>query len=680
MANPFFNYDGAFIPGTLARAESVANEFLAVQAGFSLLSYAGTDSGTAGAYIITTLGAPTGAYSNAQIVQFQALNGNAGASTIAVNGLTTVPLTRFDGTPLQAGDVIAGVFYTAQYDAAGMKFRITSPAAYTTSTSTVSGSAPTHKVGLVASGGVSTAVVPIDATYAIDQAISPTWTSPHTFSPASGNPITINSTVGNAGVRINGASNDPGSLALVDGNTGNRIWRLRSGGASTGTFDIFDATGGASRLQVSTTGNVVVNAPSSGVALSVTAVSAALALSLVGASGDASRIGLTDGNAGNRVWQVRVGGAATGTFDLFDATAVASRVQINSTGNVVVNAPTSGTTIAATSVAAGEGFKSIGAASNPGRISVVDGNTGNRIWQLRSGGVATGTFDIFDNTGSASRVQINTSGNVVVNAPASGTALAVTAVSTALAMSAVGATNDAARIGLTDGNTGNRVYQLRSGGAATGTFDLFDSTSSASRIQVNSSGAVAINAPSAGFALTVNGKANANSMFVQGSATASQSFGLVVAAGTNSSDLGFEVFDTTAGTQYFLVRGDGLVKAVDQGGTLQDVGWRGTPANFQNGTTYTLQLSDRGKTVVLGSASGGTVTVPANVFASGDVVTLLAFNGTNTWTVARGVGLSAMYWAGAGVTNADRTIASVSYATILFEDAVNAVISGPGLS
>src|ERR1700690_1709147 len=45
----------------------------------------------------------------------------------------------------------------------------------------ISLSAPVNLVGLTAAGGTSAFGVPIDATYALDQTISPTWTGVHTF-------------------------------------------------------------------------------------------------------------------------------------------------------------------------------------------------------------------------------------------------------------------------------------------------------------------------------------------------------------------------------------------------------------------------------------------------------------------------------------------------------------------
>jgi hypothetical protein len=53
MANPFYTYSGAFIPGTLARAEQVGVEYSSVQAGFALLAIQGIDSGSANTYVVT---------------------------------------------------------------------------------------------------------------------------------------------------------------------------------------------------------------------------------------------------------------------------------------------------------------------------------------------------------------------------------------------------------------------------------------------------------------------------------------------------------------------------------------------------------------------------------------------------------------------------------------------------
>lgn len=122
---------------------------------------------------------------------------------------------------------------------------------------------------------------------------------------------------------------------------------------------------------------------------------------------------------------------------------------------------------------------------------------------------------------------------------------------------------------------------------------------------------VTVNSPLTGIALTVNGINGQNTVAMQGGATAGQSFGLAIAAGTNSSDRPLQIKDTTNTTNYFLIRGDGLAQAVDQGGTLQDVGWRDAPQNLAN-ANYGLVLSDRGKSITHSSGAPHTWTIPAN--------------------------------------------------------------------
>ena len=182
MSNHFYNYSGAFIPGILARAEAEATEFNAVQAGFALLDYQGVDSGAANAYVITTQGAPNGgAYQDGQNVQFKAANSNTGASTINVNSIGVVNLLQPGGGALTSGYIAAGTWYNAIYDSSTGGFELVSPITITGFTGTISPSPPTHKVGLTASGGTATAAAPIDATYAIDLTISPTWQGAHNF-------------------------------------------------------------------------------------------------------------------------------------------------------------------------------------------------------------------------------------------------------------------------------------------------------------------------------------------------------------------------------------------------------------------------------------------------------------------------------------------------------------------
>lgn len=184
MSNSFYNYSGNFIPGQLARAEAVAAEFNSVAQGFSRLSTQGVDTGIVNAYVVATTGYPVAAYQDGNNIQFEATHSNTGPSTISVNSIPAVPLLRFNGTPLVAGDVVAGAWYACIYSALYGGFTILSPTAYSTFAGTISLAAPTHLVGLTAAAGSSTAAAPIDATFAIDQSIVPVWTGAHKFTVA----------------------------------------------------------------------------------------------------------------------------------------------------------------------------------------------------------------------------------------------------------------------------------------------------------------------------------------------------------------------------------------------------------------------------------------------------------------------------------------------------------------
>jgi hypothetical protein len=114
----------------------------------------------------------------------------------------------------------------------------------------------------------------------------------------------------------------------------------------------------------------------------------------------------------------------------------------------------------------------------------------------------------------------------------------------------------------------------------------------------------------------------------------------------------------------------------DDGGTMQLAGYRGTPYNAQT-TSYTLVLSDRGKSIGI-NASGTTVTVPPSVFTIGDVITLVA-NNFGATTIAQGAGVT-IYWANGTNTTGNRTLTGVGIATLLYVGGNSWFIAGSGLS
>ena len=265
MAQPVeYVYSGAFIPGTLARAEQVGIEFTSVQAGFDALAYQGVDSGAANAYVVTTSGGKCGVYSDGLVVEAKLLNGNTTSCTIAVDSGAVVGLTQPNGQSVASGAIVANNWYRLVYNSTYSAWTILAPTAATTITSnTIATSAPTHLVGLVAAGGVSTACAPIDVTFALDQSISPTWTGSHTFSGA----VAFNSSVSFAtGLTLTGAS---GAYAFVaDGNasTGHSFGLEINAGTNNSdvAFLVNNQAGSTQFFEINGQGSVTVGSPTGG--------------------------------------------------------------------------------------------------------------------------------------------------------------------------------------------------------------------------------------------------------------------------------------------------------------------------------------------------------------------------------------------------------------------------------
>jgi hypothetical protein len=257
VSNPYYTYSGSLIPGTLARAEALASELQNIQAGFADLATAGVDSGTGSAYIVTTpAGQPSVTAVDGDVVSFKPLNTNGGPATIAVNNIPAASILRANGSALQALDISGNTWITLTYNSTYSAWTLYVPPAVVTYAGVISGATPVHKVGLVAAGGTLTAAAPIDATYAIDQTIAPTWTSVHAFSSGinvSGT-STFNSLVINgvlafstgisvAGTSTFGAITSPGTSTFAALSALNVIGTatfqsgLTAGGTSTSTFN-----------------------------------------------------------------------------------------------------------------------------------------------------------------------------------------------------------------------------------------------------------------------------------------------------------------------------------------------------------------------------------------------------------------------------------------------------------
>lgn len=187
-------------------------------------------------------------------------------------------------------------------------------------------------------------------------------------------------------------------------------------------------------------------------------------------------------------------------------------------------------------------------------------------------------------------------------------------------------------------------------------------------------GAVTINIPTAVTqALSVFGAAGTQAAQIIGNGTTSQSYGLIIQAGTNSSDYATVIQNRSGTLNYFEVRGDGIVYGND-GANIFELGYKDTPLNTPGGS-YTLVASDRGKTINISGST--TITIPNGVFAAGAVISFLLSSGT--CTLAQGAGMT-LLWAGNGGASGSRTLTGAGLATVVYQAAAQALISGAGLS
>jgi len=264
MANPFYTYSGAFIPGTLARAEQVGTEYTSVQAGFAILAIQGTDSGSANTYVVATNGGPSGAYADGNIVEFKAAAANTGASTINVNGIGVVGLTNSIGQSLAGGAISAGTWYRALYNSTYSAFTIIAPTSLVTTSNTISTAPPTHLVGLTPAGGSSTACAPIDVTFAIDQSIVPIWTGAHTFAST----VAFNSTVTFAGgLSVTGPTANLFAMLVTANATSGQSYGLKVAGGTNASDQAFSVTNQAASVaffKIDGTGGATVGTPTGG--------------------------------------------------------------------------------------------------------------------------------------------------------------------------------------------------------------------------------------------------------------------------------------------------------------------------------------------------------------------------------------------------------------------------------
>lgn len=113
-------------------------------------------------------------------------------------------------------------------------------------------------------------------------------------------------------------------------NTSNQSWALR---ANSSDLFFSNVTAGTNPIEISSTGSVVIAAPSSGVGLTVQGSTSGDQAYFIGSISQAGVIDLEDGNTGNRVWALLSGYPTAGVFTLYDRGTTRNVLSMNTSDN-----------------------------------------------------------------------------------------------------------------------------------------------------------------------------------------------------------------------------------------------------------------------------------------------------------------------------------------------------------
>jgi hypothetical protein len=185
-------------------------------------------------------------------------------------------------------------------------------------------------------------------------------------------------------------------------------------------------------------------------------------------------------------------------------------------------------------------------------------------------------------------------------------------------------------------------------------------------------------------------------------------FGISRTSGTNNPALAFNVTDAT-GTQLTVTGGKFIVNVAgsawltigtdggttwgnptggDQGaGTANFAGsvyvngtnLQGIPQNLQSGTTYTLVLTDQGKSILGSNASAKTFTIPANSSVAFPIGAAVTFINTGAGAMSIAITTDTLTFSPTGGIGS-RSLAQYGVATAIKTAATTWYISGTGLT
>lgn len=426
---------------------------------------------------------------------------------------------------------------------------------------------------------------------------------------------------------------------IVTANNASSVRTIISAAASGANADITSLSGLTTPLSVAQGGTGAVNA---------TTARANLGAAASGANTDISVLNPT---GGLQIGSPTGGAQGTGTINAGGLFVNGNAVGSGSVTSVALSGGTTGLTVS------GSPITTSGTITLGGTLSVANGGTGQTTFsngQLLIGN-GTGLSKATLTAGSGVTIT-NGAGTITIAATTGGggtvTSVNVSGGTTGLSFSGgpittSGTITAAGTLAVANGGTGSSAAptngQLLIGNGSG--FSLGTLTAGSGVTITNSAGGITIAATTGGggTVTSVSGTGSANGLSLSGTVTTSGSITL-----------------------------SGSVTSVASTATIDGVtiGYRSIPRSTTSGTAVT---SDVGKCIAVSAG----LTIPASTFAAGDAVSVYN-NSASSVTLTQGSGLT-LRLAGT-TTTGSRTLAARGIATIWFNSATEAVISGAGVT
>lgn len=234
------------------------------------------------------------------------------------------------------------------------------------------------------------------------------------------------------------------------------------------------------------------------------------------------------------------------------------------------------------------------------------------------------------------------------------------------------ASNVTGTLPVVNGGTGQTTYtdgQLLIGNSTGNTLAKSTLTAGSGVTITNGSGSITISATGSGGDAVL-----ANNNAFTGANTFYNNTGQTIGTGTSTQD-GLILAGRAGGSSSYRVTMQPGTLTASRTATFPDetftVGFRNIPAVTDKTTSYTLQTSDVGK--VVGVGTGGSITIPDATFSAGDAV--IIFNNT-TAGITITCTITTAYIAGTDSDKATLTLATRGIASILFVSGTVCVVSG----